>query len=171
MSEKIIKSSQEIEAALIKLSAVLNKNFNQTPIDLVSINHASKYLVKDLTKLLDMDVRQLSLNFENYESSSESGEVCLTQDLEYPIFGRHVILADGIIISGTTHSYLINSLQQRLPKSISIVSVGVKPNSLRFEFPNCYSLFKFDKEWVGGYGMGGDEHSLKKYLVDLEKPF
>jgi len=169
MNEKIIKSSQEIEAALIKLSVVLNKDFHKIPIDLVSINHAAKYLVEDLTKLLDMDVRSQSLNFENYESPSKSGEVCLIQDLEYPIFGRHVILADGIIISGTTHSYLINSLKQRLPRSISIVSVGIKPNSLRFELPNCYSLFKFNKEFVGGYGMGGDEYSLKKYLVDLKK--
>ena len=169
MNEKTIKNSQEIDAALIKLSMELNKDFHKTPIDLVSINHSAKYFVEDLTELLDMDVRPQSLNFENYESTSKSGEVCLTQDLEYPIFGRHIIIVDGIIISGTTHSYLISLLKQRLPASISIVSIGIKPNSIICELPNCYSLFKFNKEWVEGYGIGKGEYSMEKCLVDLKK--
>ena len=166
---QIIKNSQEIDSALIKLSVDLNKDFHKTSVDLISINHAAKYMVEDLTELLDIDARLQKLNFKNYDSPSKSGEVCLTQDLEYPIFGRHIILADGIIISGTTHFYLINLLKQRFPASISIVSIGMKQNSLIYELPNCYSLFKFNKEWVEGYGIGSGEFSNEKSLVNLKK--
>ena len=169
MNEKIIKTSREIEDAISDLSEILNKEFHKAPIDIISMNHAAKFLVEDLMELLDLDVRLQNLNFESYESPSKSGEVYITKDLEHPICDRHVILADGMIISGTTHFYLYNCLKQRLPKSISIVSTGMKPNALKCELPNCYSLFKFNDEWVEGYGIGAGEHSLEKCLVDLKK--
>ena len=169
MNQQIIKTSKEIETAIIDLSKMLNKKFHKASIDIILMNHAANPLVEDLMELLDFNVRLQNLNFESYESPSKSGEVYITKDLEHPIYDRHVILADGMIISGTTHFYLYNYLKQRLPKSISIVSTGMKPNALKCELPNCYSLFKFNKEFVGGYGMGGDEHSLKKCLVDLKK--
>ena len=169
MNEKIIKNSQEIEAEIVKLSRRLKKDFHKMPIDLISMNHAAKYLIKDLIGQLKMDVRVQNLNFENYENPSKSGEVLITKDLETPIYNRHVILIDGIIISGITHFYLYNSLKQRLPKSLSIACIGMKLNSLKYELPNCYSLFKFDNEWVEGYGIGSKEHNSKKYLIDLKK--
>ena len=169
INENLLKSPQEIRAALIELSEKINKDFNKEAIDLIAMNHAAKYLVEELTELLEMDVRSQSFNFENYENPVESGEVQITKDLEYPIFGRHIILVDGIIISGITHSYLISFLKQRLPASISIVSIGIKPNSLIYELPNCYSLFKFNKEWVEGYGIGKGEYSMEKCLVDLKR--
>lgn len=166
----IIKNSQEIEAALAKLSKTLNKDFHGTPLDIIPINHAANFLIKDLLKRLELDFRLQNLNFEHYENPNKSGEVHITKDLERPIYNRHVILMDGIIISGLTHFYLYNSLKQRLPKSLSIACIGMKPNSLKYELPKCYPLFKFDKEWVEGYGIGSKEHSSKKYLIDLRKP-
>ena len=170
MKRRIIKTYEEIEAAIGDLSDILNKEFHKTSIDIILMNHAAKFLVKDLIKFLDLDIRLQNINFKNYESSSESGEVHITKDLEHPIYDRHVILADGMIISGTTHLYLYNCLKQRSPKSISIISTGKKPNALKRELPNCYSLFKFNEEWVEGYGIGGGEYSLERYLVDMNKP-
>lgn len=169
MKKRIIKTYEEIETAIGDLSNILNKEFHKTSIDIILMNHAAKFLVKDLTKFLDLDIRLQSLNFKNYESSSESGEVHITKDLEHPIYDRHVILADGMVISGKTHFYLYNCLKQRLPKSISIISTGMKPNTLKCELPNCYSLFKFNEEWVEGYGIGEGIYSSKNYLVDLKK--
>jgi hypoxanthine phosphoribosyltransferase len=169
MIEQIIKTSKEIEPAISDLSDILNKEFHKASIDIILMNHAAKFLVADLMEFLDLDIRLQNLNFKNYESSSESGEVQITKDLEFPIFDRHVILADGILISGNTHFYVCNYLKQRLPKSLSIVSVGKKPKLLAKKIPNCYSLFNFNDEWVEGYGIGGSENKDKPYLVDTRR--
>ena len=170
ISKNLLKSSKEIKDAIIELSNKINKDYSNKTIELISINNAAKYLIEDLTKYLEIDFRLQSLNFENYENSVESGEVKLTKDLESPIFDRHVILADGILISGNTHFYLSSYLEQRLPKSISILCVGHKPELLVKKIPKCYSLFSFNDEWVEGYGIGSKEHRSQKYLVDLKKP-
>ena len=165
----IIKNSKEIEAALAKLSKTLNKDFHGTPVDIISINHAANFLIKDLLKRLEMDVRLQNLNFEHYENQTQSGEVRISKDIEFPIFDRHIILADGIIITGKTHFYLYKYLSQRLPKSLSIICVGNKPELLTNKISNLYSLFSFKDEWIEGYGIGSKENRCHKYLIDLKK--
>lgn len=169
MNKKIVKNSREIKVRILELANQLNTDFYKTSIDLVSINHAANFLVEDLIKHLKIDLRVQSLNFENYEVQNESGEVHISKDLELPIFDRHVILADGILISGKTHFFLCNYLKQRLPKSLSIVCIGYKPELITYKLPNIYSLFSFKDEWIEGYGIGSKENSCQKYLIDLKK--
>ena len=170
INKNLLKSPKEIKDAIIELSNKINKDYSNKTIEIISINNASRYLIEDLKKYLKIDFRLQNLIFENYENSSESGEVKLTKDLENPIFGTHVILADGILISGNTHFYLSRVLKQRLPKSISILCVGHKPELLVKKIPKCYSLFSFNDEWVEGYGIGSKEYRSQKYLVDLKEP-
>jgi len=169
MKEKIIKTTKDIEDAILKLSKKLNRDFSGQSVDIISMNHAARFLVEDLVELLNFDIKLQELHFKNYEVANTSGEVCITLDLKDPINDKHVILADGIIISGLTHSYISNYLNQRIPKSLSLVSIGVKPHSLTCKLPNSYSLFEFDDAWVEGYGIGEEEQGSKRYLVDLKK--
>lgn len=165
----IIKTPEEIKCSLEEISKQIKKRYNKEPLDLVLMNSAARYLVEDIKELLDMDTRYQNLIFESYKSPTKSGEVLITQDLKLPIFNRNIILVDGIIISGITHNYLISSLMQRLPKSISILSIGIKPYLLKYKLPKCFSLFEFNEEWVEGYGIGEGIYSSKNYLVDLNK--
>ena len=118
---------------------------------------------------MTIDVRLQNLNFENYKVQNNSGEVQISQDLEFPIFDRHVILADGMLISGKTHFYVCNYLKQRLPKSLSILCVGYKPELITHKIPNINSLFSFNDEWIEGYSIGSEKHCGQKYLIDLKK--
>ena len=169
MNKGIIKDSIEINSAIVNLSKTINQNFNHPPTDIITMNNAAKYFVEDLIDILDVDIRQQSLKFKNYNHSTHSGEVCITKDIEYPIFDRNIILADGMIISGSTHFYLCNYLEQSKPKSISIICIGIKPALVKHKLPDYYSLFEFNEEWIEGYGIGDGEYSSQKCLVDLKK--
>ena len=46
MNEKIIKTSEEIEAAIGDLSDILNKEFHKASIDIILMNHAANPLLK-----------------------------------------------------------------------------------------------------------------------------
>ena len=76
------------------------KDFNKEAIDLIAMNHAAKYLVEELTELLEMDVRSQSFNFENYENPVESGEVQITKDLELKTSGDFIKMAGIAVITG-----------------------------------------------------------------------
>ena len=168
MKHKILKSSSEIDESILKLSESLNKEYSENLVDIITLNHSADLFVKDLSKHLEIDFRLQTIKFENYPETQESGEVRLTSDLEFPIINRHVIIADGIIISGLTHSYLIKYLRLRMPMSISLIAIGIKPNHLKYELPKVDALFNFNEEWVEGYGIGSVDNSPQKCLLDLK---
>ena len=164
--KKIVKNKDDIEKAMDSLSKDLIKIYPEGNVDLITLNHAPKYFSRDLADSLTMEVRIQNLEFDNYGTRNKSGEVKIIKDLEYPICGRNVILTDGIIISGTTHKYLFNILNQRLPESIAIASVASKPKLLKKKLPTCYTLFNFSDEMIEGYGMGSAQLKERKCLFD-----
>ena len=166
---KKIKSNEEIQSSIIKISKEINNDFKGEEIDLIALNDSPKYFINDFIKFLNLKFRCMSLNFNNYDEKTPSGEVKILKDLEFPIHGRNIILVDGIIVTGTTHLYISKYLKQRSPKSISLLTVGIKRSTLIKEIPKNYSLFKFNNEWVEGYGFGSDESKRKKYLIDLNQ--
>ena len=168
MKHKILKSSSEIDESISQLSEYLNKEYCENSVDIITLNYAADLFVKDLSKHLKIDFRLQTLKFDNYSETQKSGEVRITSDLEFPIINRHVIIADGIIISGLTHSYLIKYLKLRMPMSISLIAIGIKPNHLKYELPKVNALFNFNDEWVEGYGIGSAENSPQKCLLDLK---
>ena len=166
---KILKTNTEIQSSIIRTVSIINKKFIGKEIDLIALNDSPKYFIRDLTKKLTISYRILNLKFSNYDQRTPSGEVKITKDIQEPIYNRHIILVDGIIISGITHYYIAKYLKQRSPKSISILTVGIKLDLLIKKIPKCYALFNFNNEIVEGYGFGSDGFKRKKYLVDLRK--
>jgi hypoxanthine phosphoribosyltransferase len=167
MANQILKTAEEIDKAIEMLCEKIMGAYPGESIDLISLNHAPELFTPDLSKSLNMDIRLQKLEFENYDNRTESGEVRIIRDLDQPIFGRDIILTDGIIISGITHYYLCKLLKQRSPRSIAIASIAAKPSLLKKDLPICYTLFNFDKEMIEGYGMGTDDFKFSKSLFDI----
>ena len=169
MNKNIIKTKDQIQKELIKLAKKINRDYFNKEIILICLNDSAKYFVKDLKKLLKIKFIIDTLRFKNYKETSFSGEVKILKDLNYNICKRHVIIVDGIIISGITHSYLSKYLNQRGPKSIALMAVGKKINHIKKKIPRRYTLFSFTDEWVEGYGFGSEKYKNKNYLVDARK--
>ncbi len=167
MTKQIIKTTEDIDQSISDLCKEILRDYPDGSIDLISLNYAPKLFTPDLVKNLNMDIRLQKLEFENYDIRTDSGEIKITRDLENPICGRHIILTDGIIISGITHDYLCNLLEQRSPKSIAIASIASKPRLLKKKLPRCYTLFNFDEEMIEGYGMGTEKYKSLKSLYDI----
>lgn len=167
MKSRIIKTEEEIQEALISLSSKLNEVYFDKDVELVKMNHAANLFLDDLSKLLTFNINVHSLEFKTYNKSAKL-EVEITKDLYEPINSKHVILIDGIIISGNTHDHLSKVLSKRKPKSLSIVCIGVKEESKKISLPTTYSMFNFRQEWVEGYGIGSLENSINKHLVDVK---
>ena len=97
--------------------------------------------------------------------------VRIVKDLDTHIEGRHVIIAEDILDSGLTLSYLMNLLSDRGCASISICAFAVKdvPGHVPAVRPNYVGTHVPD-EFIVGYGLDYAERYRNLPYVGILKP-
>ncbi len=81
-------------------------------------------LVKNINIPLEIDFMAIS----SYgQSTKSSGVVKIIKDLDVSVEGRDVLIVEDIIDSGLTLSYLIDVLERRNSKSVTVVTLFDKP--------------------------------------------
>ena len=160
----VLVKSAVIRQRLAALADEINRDYVGREIELVCLSNSAMTFTADLVRLIKVPVRVHTLAFISYPKGPKSGEVRLTLDVSEPLQDRHVLVVEGMIISGRTPLYLMNLLRLRQPASIELCAIGIKPTQLAVDLQVKYNMFEFDQEWVVGYGIG---HGPEKASGDL----
>ena len=100
----------------------------------------------------------VSLDFMSVSSygagTSSSGVVRISKDLDEPLEGKDVLIAEDIIDSGRTLSYLIEILKKRNPASLRLCTLLDKPDRRVVDNVTVdYTGFEIPDKFVVGYGL------------------
>ena len=113
-----------------------------------------------------MPIRLHHFGFSPYDGAPVSGDVKIEFDLKESIEQRHVLLLEGLIISGRTPRYLMNFFKSRNPASLKLCAIGIKQDQFQVDLSVDFYMFVFGDEWVEGYGIGGSRNKCLPYLID-----
>ena len=105
-------------------------------------------LAKRITSPVYMDFMYVSSYGNGTESS---GQVKITKDLEAPVEGENVLIAEDIIDSGNTLHFLARELKERGAKSVRICTLLSKPDRRVVEVPVDYVGYVIPDKFVVGY--------------------
>ena len=107
---------------------------------------------------IEGDVKMDFISCSSYGSSTvSSGVVRILKDLDRPVEGKHVIVVEDIVDTGTTLSYLLENLQSRKAASVRLCSLLNKPDRRKVDVYVDYEGFVIPDEFVIGYGLDYDE--------------
>lgn len=82
----------------------------------------------------------------------------LMKDLDIPIEGRDVLIAEDVVDTGLTLNYLIKTLQLRSPRDIAVCTLLDRPyRRLVDDLPIRYVGFTVPDEFFVGYGFDLDQ--------------
>lgn len=98
-----------------------------------------------------------------------SGVVRIDYDLKQNIEGKHLLIVEDIIDTGTTLSYLKRLLEARQPASIKICTLLNKQERRLVDIPVDYVGFNIPDKFVFGYGLDLDEHYRNLPFVAVVK--
>jgi hypoxanthine phosphoribosyltransferase len=79
--------------------------------------------------------------------------VRILKDLDTDIMGRHVLIAEDIIDTGLTLSWLVANLESRGPASVEICTLLRKPGAQQMAVDVKYVGFDIPNEFVVGFGL------------------
>ena len=152
--EKVLISSDEIQATLSKIGDQITQDYAGRRILLVGVLKGAVVLMADLSRALTIPHEVDFIATSSYGSATEtSGVVRLLKDLDHEIEGRHVVLVEDIVDTGLTLDYLLATLRPRRPASLEVCVLLAKPDELRVEVPVRYKAFDIPSVFVVGYGL------------------
>jgi hypoxanthine phosphoribosyltransferase len=150
---EVLLSESEIHTRVAELALQLRRDYPDE-LHLVAVLKGAFVFLSDLIRHIPGD---LSLDFiaaSSYgEGTTSSGEVRLITDLDSGIEGKHVVIVEDIVDSGTTLRYLQEILRARNPRSLATACLLSKPSRRQVDVPVEYVGFTIDDRFVVGYGL------------------
>ncbi|NOU76555.1 hypoxanthine phosphoribosyltransferase [Paenibacillus sp. LMG 31458] len=169
--QEVLYSEEQIQGKIKELGEKLSIDYEgKNPLVICVLKGAFIFmadLVKQIRVPLELDFMAVS----SYgQSTRSSGVVKIIKDLDVPVEGRHILIVEDIIDSGLTLSYLIDVLERRNAKTISVVALFNKPARRTVELEPEYAGYVLPDEFVVGYGLDYAEKYRNLPFIGILKP-
>ena len=136
MRELITANDIEIKTKILGQQISREHEGDKTPVIMVGLLNGCFTFYSDLVRAMPIDMECDFMRVKSY-TNYKQGDIEITKDLETPIKGKHVYIVDDIYDTGNTMAAVIEYLEVKHPKSISIVSLVTRKTSPK---PNVLSL-------------------------------
>ncbi|GID92576.1 hypoxanthine phosphoribosyltransferase [Amorphoplanes digitatis] len=152
--ESVLLTEDQILARVGELAAEIGKDMSGREIVLIGVLGGAATFTVDLARALESQVEIGWMAIRSYTTTSNraSGSVRQLKDLDIDIEGRDVIIAETVIDTGLTMSWLISNLNQRRPASIAVCALLRKPDAPQLAVP-AYIGFDVPSGQIVGYGL------------------
>ena len=170
--ESIVLSEQDIKDVVARLGAEISIDYADKNPLIVAVLRGAFVFMADLVRAVTVPCTVDFMAVSSYGTGvKSSGEVRIVKDLDTKIEGRHVIIAEDILDSGLTLSYLMRLLEERHPASIRICAFSVKdvPGKKPAVAPTYVGTHVADN-FIVGYGLDYAEHYRNLPYVGILKP-
>jgi hypoxanthine phosphoribosyltransferase len=153
--EKVLISEGEIEEIIGRLGAQISHDYaGKNPL-VVAVLRGAFVFTADLMRAITVPCAVDFMAVSSYGNGvKSSGVVRIVKDLDTEITGRDVLIAEDILDSGLTLSYLVKMLKDRGARSIKICAFAVKDiaNHTAAVEPDYVGTHVPD-EFIVGYGL------------------
>ena len=170
--ESVVLSEEEIKRTVSRMGAEISKDYrDKNPLIVTVLRGAFVFtadLVRSITVPCSVDFMAVSSYGDGVKST---GVVRIVKDLDTKVEGRHIIIAEDILDSGLTLSYLIGMLVTRHPASVEVAAFSVKDiPGKKPEIKPRYVGAHVPNEFIVGYGLDYAERYRNLPYVGILKP-
>ncbi|MBI1933595.1 MAG: hypoxanthine phosphoribosyltransferase [Ignavibacteriales bacterium] len=155
-SEKFVTliSEEKIQNRIKELGEQISKEYQGKLPILIGVLNGSFIFLSDLVKKIDIHIEIDFFKLSSYgDAKISSGEVKLIKELNADINERHILIVEDIVDTGLSIQFIKNILKNYKPASVKIVSLLVKPESLKNKMKIDYIGFEIPNKFVIGYGL------------------
>ena len=152
-------SEEKLMERIKQLGEEISRDYAGMEIQLVCILKGGAMFACELAKRISVPVIMDYMQAASYgESTVSSGNVRLIRDLDMPVRGKHVLIAEDIIDTGNTLAALTELLCDRGAADIKICTLLDKPaRRIQKKIGADYCGFSVPDEFVVGMGLDYDQ--------------
>ena len=155
---EVLIEEKEVRARISELADVLSRKYSDGDVLLVGILTGSVFFLTALAQEMTVPVEIDFISASSYGSGTESsGHVNIIKDLDRPLTGKNVIIAEDIIDTGRTLKVIKEMILSQEPKSLDIVTLLDKPDRRAVDMKADYVGFRIPDAFVVGWGLDHDQ--------------
>lgn len=154
--ERICFTEAALKAKVAELGKRISEDYKdaEETVYCVGILKGAVVFYTDLVRSITIPIHFDFMIASSYgNATSTSGSVKILKDLDFDIEGKHLIVIEDIIDSGTTMHYLMRIFRARKPKSVRLCALLSKPSRRTAEVAIDYCGFEVPDEFLVGYGL------------------
>ena len=149
-----------------RVARKISSDYQNQELILLGILKGAFVFLSDLVRHLTIPVKLDFIRVCSYGgSTSSSGKIRLTKDIEIDIKNKNVLLVEDIVDTGLTLSYLIDYLKTFNPKTVKVCALIDKHERRDAKIKIHYPCHKVTEGFLVGYGL--DYNEDYRYLAGI----
>jgi hypoxanthine phosphoribosyltransferase len=147
-------TEKTIQSRIKELADTISKDYEGKIPVFIGVLNGSFIFMSDLVKNVSIDCEIDFFKLSSYgDEKISSGNVKLIKELNCDVNGRDLIIVEDIVDSGLSIKFIEELISNHHPTSMKVVSLLVKPNSLRYDVKIDYIGFEIPSKFVIGFGL------------------
>ena len=171
--DRILFTEDEIKQRVAEIGAGITQDYKDDPdgVILISVLRGAAIFMADLARQIQLPCEMDYMAVSSYGNGvKSSGVVRILKDLSSQIEGRNVVIAEDVLDSGLTLTYLLKTLKARNPKSIEVATLLRKKTRAQAKIDCAYVGFECPAEFIVGYGLDYAERYRNLPYIGVLKP-
>ena len=168
---KVLYSEHEIARRIKEMGAQMFEDLQDKEPLFVSVLRGAFIFMADIVRACQVrcDVEFIAVSSYG-NSTSSSGIVQITHDIQQDITGRHLVVIEDILDSGNTLHFLKQYFMTKGAASVSICTLLDKPSRRTKMITPDYTGFVVPDEFVVGYGLDYGQKYRNLPYIGVLKP-
>jgi hypoxanthine phosphoribosyltransferase len=151
---KLLFSEEQIQNRTEELAKQISDEYKNTIPVFIGVLNGSFLFMSDLIRYVTIDCEIDFFKLSSYgDAKISSGRVKLLKELNCDVKGRDIIIVEDIVDTGLSVKYIEKLFIKHKPKSMKLVSLLVKQDSLKYDLKIDYIGFNIPSKFVIGYGL------------------
>ncbi|WP_028897648.1 hypoxanthine phosphoribosyltransferase [Prevotella sp. HUN102] len=147
----------EILERVKKVAERINKDMADKNPLFIAVLNGSFMFASDLMKHITIPCEISFVKLASYEGTTSTGKIKEVIGLNEDIRGRHVVIVEDIVDTGSTMKRMIETLGTREPASLHISTLLLKPGKLQVPLDIEYVAMEIPNDFIVGYGLDYDQ--------------
>ena len=156
---RIVFDEQTIDARVRALGREITARYPDGDLLVLGLLKGSFIFLSDLVRRIERPLQVDFLVAASYGADrTSSGNVHLFYDPETELGGKHIILVEDIVETGSTLNRLVKLLRARSPRSLNVCALLHKRMAEHMELEAAFVGFDAPRTFLVGYGLDHAEN-------------
>jgi len=147
-------TEDQIQNRIKELAEQISSDYKSSLPVFIGVLNGSFLFLSDLIRYLDINCEIDFFKLSSYgDAKISTGNVTLLKELNCEVNDRDIIIVEDIVDTGLSLKYIEELFFEKSPNSMKVVSLLVKPGSLKYDVKIDYIGFRVPDKFVIGYGL------------------